>query len=137
MAMQPANEDLLSIARRLFTTTTERDWREFVELIHPDAEIALRSAPGRIIHGRDEMEEFARNVISRRQAHEISVDTLEQIADDAVVALGRLFLSDQRGTADMPVGWLMLFEDRMLRRSWLVDSVATAQQLLASVRARD
>jgi hypothetical protein len=48
-----------------------------------------------------------------------------------------LFLSDQGGTADMPVGWLMLFEDQLLRRSWLVDSVAAARQLLASVRARD
>jgi ketosteroid isomerase-like protein len=81
--------DVLEIARRLFTSTTARDWAEFSELIHPDAEISLRSEPGRIIRGRAEMDEFARSVISARRAHEITVDTIEQLDEDAVVALGR------------------------------------------------
>ena len=124
--------DLVDIARRLFTSTAARDWEEFIDLIHPDAEIALRSETGRIIHGRAEMEEFARSVISARRAHEVTVDTIEQLDDDAVVALGRLFISDERGVTDTPVGWLMLFEDGMLRRSVLVDSVAAARAALAS-----
>jgi len=128
--------DLVDIARRLFTSTSARDWEEFVALIHPDAVIELRSEAGRIIHGRAEMEEFARSVISTRRAHEITVDTIEQLDDDAVVALGRLFVSDSRGVSDARVGWLMLFEDGMLRRSLLVDSVASARAALDARRVQ-
>ena len=78
------------------------------------------------------MEDFARSVISARRAHEITVDTIEQVDDDAVVALGRLFVSDERGVKDVRVGWLMFFEDGMLRRSVLVDSVAQVRALLGS-----
>jgi ketosteroid isomerase-like protein len=129
--------EVVDIAHRLFTSTSLRDWEEFAELIHPDAEIALRSETGRIIHGRAEMEEFARSVISARRAHEITVDVIEQLADDAVVALGRLFISDARGVTDAPVGWLMLFEDGMLRRSLLVDSVPAARDLLEQFQESD
>ncbi len=119
--------DLLAIARRLFTTTDARDWERFIELIHPQAEIPLRSQPDRVLHGRDELLEFVRSVVSQRRAHEVRLDVLEQLADDAVVGIGRIFTSDERGVVDAPVGWLMLFEDGMLRRSWLVDSVAAAR----------
>ena len=133
MAEQPP--DLIDVARRLFTSTTARDWTELSGLIHPDAELSLRSEAGRTIHGRRELEEFARSVIAERRAHEITIDTIEQLAEDAVVALGRLFLSDDRGVRDVPVGWLMFFEDGMLRRSWLVDSVAAARVALREHRA--
>jgi uncharacterized protein DUF4440 len=123
--------DLLGVARRVFTATDARDWERFSELIHPDAILALRSQPDRVIHGREEMLEFARSVISPRRAHEVSVERIEQIAPDAVVAIGRLFISDERGVIDAAVGWLMLFEDGMLRRSWLVDSVERARAILA------
>ena len=126
--------DLLAIGRRLFTATSAREWPEFIALIHPRAELELRSQPGRIIRGRAEMESFARSVISERRAHEISVDTIEQLADDAVAALGRLYVSDERGVTDAPVGWLMVFEDGMLRRSWLVDSVDAARKALNNDR---
>jgi hypothetical protein len=119
--------DLLDIARRLFTMTEARDWERFIELIHPEAEIPLRSQPGRLLHGREEMLEFVQSVVSARRVHEVSVDVLEQIAENAVVALGRLFVADERGVTDAAVGWLMVFEDGMLRRSWLVDSVADAR----------
>jgi hypothetical protein len=82
------------------------------------------------------MEEFARNVISRRQAPRSPLTRWSR-SPPTRWSLSAACLSDQRGTADMPVGWLMLFEDQMLRRSWLVDSVAAARQLLASVRPRD
>jgi len=78
------------------------------------------------------MEDFARSVISARRAHEITVDTIEQVYDDAVVALGLLFVSDERGVKAVRVGWLMFFEDGMLRRSVLVDSVAQVRALLGS-----
>jgi hypothetical protein len=77
---------------------------------------------------------LARSVISARRVHEITVDTIEQLAADAVVALGRLFISDERGVTDAPVGWLMFFEDGMLRRSWLVDSVGAARKALRDNR---
>jgi hypothetical protein len=125
--------DLLVTARRLFTMTEARDWERFIALIHPDAAVALRSQPDRVLHGRDELLEFVRSVLSARRVHEVSVDVLEQIADNAVAALGRLFVADERGVMDVAVGWLMLFEDGMLRRSWLVDSVADARLKLEQV----
>ena len=72
--MAEPEPDLVRIGSRLFTATTAQEWPEFIELIHPDAELELRSQPGRIIRGRGEMETFARSVIARRHAHEISVD---------------------------------------------------------------
>lgn len=119
--------DLLDIARCLFTMTEARDWERFIELIHPDAEIPLRSQPDRLLHGREEMLEFVRSVVSSRRVHEVSVDLLEQIAENAVVALGRLFVADERGVTDAAVGWLMVFEDGMLRRSWFVESMGEAR----------
>jgi hypothetical protein len=122
--------DLLVNARRLFTMTEARDWERFIALIHPDAVIALRSQPGRVLHGREEVLDYVSSVVSTRRVHEVTVDVLEQLAGNAVVALGRLFVADERGVMDAAVGWLMLFEDGMLRRSWLVDSVADARRKL-------
>jgi hypothetical protein len=45
-----------------------------------------------------------------------------------------MFTADERGVIDAPVGWLMVFESGMLRRSWLVDSVAHGRAIL---RQRD
>ena len=126
--------DLLEIGRRLFTATAARDWPDFVALIHPDAELELRSQPGRIIHGRTEMEAFAREVIAQRWAHEITVDEIEQIDADAVIALGRLFFTDENGIHDMHVGWLMLFEEGMLRKSVAIESAQEGRERLASLR---
>ena len=102
--------DLVGIAMRMFTTTDARDWSEFIRLIHPHAEIELRSQPGRVLHGRSEMEEFARVVIGNRVAHRATVTQIEQIGNNAVAAVGRLTMTDQKGTSDIPIGWLMLFE---------------------------
>jgi hypothetical protein len=124
--------DLIDVALRMFTTTHARDWPEFIQLIHPDAEIELRSQPGRVLRGREEMEDFARLVIASRIAHEATVHTIEQIGENAVAAIGRLSMTDDEGTRDLPIGWLMLFEDGMLRRSWLVPSIEAAQNLLSA-----
>jgi hypothetical protein len=128
--------DLVEVALRMFTTTHARDWPEFVRLIHPDAEIELRSQPGRVLHGRAEMEAFARTVIAGRIAHEATVHAIEQIGKDAVAAVGRLSMTDQDGTRDIPIGWLMVFEDGMLRRSWLVPSIEDARELLTAFEER-
>jgi len=125
--------DLVERARAVFVATAGLDWREFLELIHPDCEAELRSQPGRIIHGRAEMEEFVRSVIPSRVEHQMIPETIEQIGDDAVVTLGRLYMIDEHGTRDSPAGWLMLFEDGMLRRSYLIDSVERGRALLASI----
>jgi hypothetical protein len=108
------------VALQMFTTTDARDWPAFVSLIHPDAEIELRSQPGRMIHGRAEMEAFARSTIGHRVAHQATVYEIAQIGENAVAAIGRLNMTDEAGTQDVPIGWLMLFEDGMLRWSRLV-----------------
>jgi hypothetical protein len=128
--------DLVAIGRRLFTSTAARDWPQFIELIHPDAEMELRSQPGRIIRGRAEMEAFARQIIERRWAHEINVEDIEQIDTDAVVAVGRLFFSDERGIHDIAVGWLMLFEDGMLRQSISIQSMREGREKYRLLRAQ-
>lgn len=132
---QPPNDDeqqvdLVARSLRLFTTTKARDWPEFLRLIHPEAEIELRSQPGRVLHGRAEMEEFARTIIDSRVAHQATVHTIERIGENAVAAIGRLAMTDEHGTRDIPIGWLMLFEDGMLRRSRLVDSLEAARKAL-------
>jgi hypothetical protein len=128
------DHDLVAIAREFFTATTERDWDRLVARVHEQAELELRSQRGRVLHGRAELEEYARSVIGARRAHEISADTVEQVGPDAVVALGRLFVTDERGwVTDTPCGWLMLFEDGYLRRSYLVDSVQTATARLRAL----
>jgi hypothetical protein len=129
-----SRSDLIDVALRMFTTTSARDWPEFVRLIHPDAEIELRSQPGRVLHGRAEMEEFARVVIANRVAHEATVSQIEQIGENAVAAIGRLTMTDDQGTRDIAIGWLMIFEDGMLRWSRLVPSIAAAAEML---RARN
>ena len=129
--------DLVGQAHAVFTATTARDWCDFLELIHPECEAELRSQPGRIIRGREEMEAFVRGVIPTRVEHQMVPETIEQIGDDAVVALGRLYMIDDQGTRDSPAGWLMLFEDGLLRRSYLVDSVEHGRSLLASLASVD
>jgi hypothetical protein len=116
----------------MFTTTHARDWPAFIRLIHPEARIELRSQPGRVLHGRAEMEQFARTVIASRVAHVATVHEIEQIGPNAVAAIGRLTMTDEQGTRDVPIGWLMLFEDGMLWRSWLVASIEAARTLLHS-----
>jgi hypothetical protein len=118
-----AEVELVGVARRIFAATTERAWDEFIGYLHPDGRFELRSQPGRVIQGREEMSEFVRSVIGHRAAHEISVATFVPLRESAVVALGRLFVQDERGVTDSPVGWLMLFRDGLLWRSWLIGSV--------------
>jgi hypothetical protein len=133
--MSDRDGDLVEIALRMFTTTHARDWPAFIRLIHPEAEIELRSQPGRVLHGRAEMEAFARTVIAGRVAHEATVHEIERIGANAVAAIGRLNMTDEHGTRDIPIGWLMLFEEGMLRRSWLVTSIASARKMLRSFEA--
>jgi hypothetical protein len=134
-AIGEPDPDLVDIALRMFTTTHARDWPAFIRLIHPEAEIELRSQPGRVLHGRAEMEQFARTVIAARVAHEATVHEIEQIAPKAVAAIGRLTMTDEQGTRDIPIGWLMLFEEGMLWRSWLVVSIEAARKLLHAFEA--
>jgi len=133
-ARPAGNIDLVAVGRRLFTATAARDWPAFIELIHPDAELELRSQPGRIIRGRAEMEAFAREVIANRLAHEVELEEIEQIDTDAVVAVGRLFFSDEGGLHDIGVGWLMLFEDGILRRSVSIQSIDEGRQKFRLLR---
>ncbi len=133
--MTASGADIVAIGRRIFTATDARDWAELASLIHPEAELELRSQPGKVLHGRAELETFARNVIASRVEHQVTVDTIEQLAENAVVALGRLYVTDAAGTRDSSVGWLMVFEDGLLRRSWLVTSVSGARAVLEEQRA--
>jgi hypothetical protein len=109
---------------------------EFLEIVHPDIELVLRSRPGTVLHGREEVAEFLREISGRSYQ---TVPWVYAPADDRrIVVEGRMqWTDDERVLRDDPVIWALEFRDGMLRRSAPAQTALEAESIIASWRTQD
>ena len=108
-----------------------------LELCHPEVEAVLKSPPGQVVRGIDEIASYLREVIAERPIYEVSVAEVRSLDDRRVVVEGRMrWMDDEHVLRDDPVVWALELEEGLLRRSTAVRTVTEAEALL-SAAARD
>jgi ketosteroid isomerase-like protein len=102
-----------------------------LEAVHPDVELVLKSTPGEILHGRDEVAAFLEETASR--FHEAHPDVFHPLDDERVVVEGRMrWMDEERILRDDPVIWALEFRDGLLYRSTPAPSVLAAETMLSA-----
>jgi hypothetical protein len=102
-----------------------------LELVHPEAEIVLKSAGGEMLRGRDAVAAFLEDTASR--FHETHPDVFRPLDDERVVVEGRMrWMDEDRILRDDPVILALEFREGLLYRSRPAQSVLEAQALLSA-----
>jgi ketosteroid isomerase-like protein len=119
------------LARRYFTVYARGEHETLLELVHPEAEIVLKSAGGEVLRGRDAVAAFLEETASR--FHETHPDVFHPVDDERVVVEGRMrWMDEDRILRDDPVILALEFRDALLFRSRPAQSVLEAQALLSA-----
>ena len=96
-------------------------------LVDPDADIEVIGLGGQTVHGADELRE-ALNVVDG-PPHRPTMTTVEPLADDAALMIGRVQYGDSSGAFwDRPTVWLSLVRDGKIWRSRAFSSRAEARK---------
>jgi hypothetical protein len=94
--------------------------------IHPDAEIEMVLLEQEAARGPEEVEAVLTQ--ARKRVHRPTVSRIEEIAEDAVVMIGRIQFDDARGgLSDRKAVWLTVVRDGKLWRTRVVRSLADAR----------
>jgi ketosteroid isomerase-like protein len=108
------------------------DLNGLAELVHPDADVEMVFLGGGAAHGRDEL----RGTLEQAQAgvHRPSITSIDALADDAAVMVGRVQHVDERGAlSDRKAMWLAVLRDELIWRVRLVASPEEARAVYAQV----
>jgi len=104
-------------------------------LIHPEAEIEMVLLEREAARGPEELEAVLTE--ARNRVHRPTVSRIEEIADDAVVMIGRIQYDDARGGLyDRKAVWLTVLRDGKLWRTRVVGSVADARAAYRQIVGR-
>jgi ketosteroid isomerase-like protein len=121
------------LARRYFTLYARGETERLLELVHPDAEIVLKSAGGEVLRGRDAVARFLDETAGR--FHETHPDVYRALDDERVIVEGRMrWMDEERVLRDDPVVFALEFRGGLLYRSLPATSVLEAQALLSGGR---
>jgi ketosteroid isomerase-like protein len=119
------------LARRYFALYARGDNERLIELVHPEVELVLKSAPGEVLRGRDAVAAFVEETATR--FHETHPDVFRPLDDERIVVEGRMrWMDDERILRDDPVILALEFRDGLLYRSTPAQSVLEAQALLSA-----
>ena len=111
----------------------EGAFEKVLELCHPDVEAVVKSPPGQVVRGLDEVARYFRDVVAERPLYELSMAEIRSLDDRRVVVEGRMrWMEEDRVLRDDPVVWALELEDGLLRRSTAVRTVTEAEALLSA-----
>jgi hypothetical protein len=104
---------------------------ELLELMHPEAELVLKTTrPGEVLRGRDEIEAFLEEISGK--FYESVAEVYHPLDDERIAVEGRLrWIDDERVLRDDPMVWALAFRDGLLWRSTPAQSVLEAETILA------
>ena len=103
-----------------------------VELVDEDVEWHLFGAPGRVLHGRDELRQYMEERLERGERVEAETYSFEE-RGECILASGHVRWRTAEGMTDTQLHWLYVFEDERLAR---FESFTSRERALAAVSAR-
>jgi ketosteroid isomerase-like protein len=120
------------LARRCFDLSARGETERLLELVHPDAEIVVKTKrPGEVLRGKEALSDFLEEVSGR--FYETHADVFRALDDNHVVVEGRMrWMDEERILRDDPVIWALEFRDGLLYRSSYAQSVLEAEAILAT-----
>ena len=122
------------LARRYFTLFGAGLSEDLLEIIHPEIELVLRTRPGMVLRGRDEVAAFVREI--SRRSYQTVAWVYTPVDESRVVVEGRIqWTDDERVLRDDPVIWALEFCDGMLLRSTPAQTALEAESIIASWQA--
>ena len=124
------------LARRYFALFGSDLTEELLEIVHPEIELVLRTRPGTVLRGREEVGAFLREISGR--SYQTVPWVYSPVDDSRIVVEGRIqWTDDDRVLRDDPVIWALEFRDGMLRRSAPAQTVLEAESIIASWQTAD
>lgn len=125
------------LARRYFAVFNDGDRRRALELIHPEAELVLKTTrPGDVVRGFDEVARFVEEIEAR--FYESVADVYRALDESRIVVEGRIrWTDDERVMRDDPIIWALEFRDGLLWRSTPTSSRIQAETILEASRSAD
>jgi ketosteroid isomerase-like protein len=113
------------LARRIFDAIDRHDRAELEERIHPEATLEMAMARGELIQGRQNVLRVLEEAWQR--VHDLSIQELHPLSDDAVVVVGRSrYPTKSGGFADSACVWLCEYRNGMLWRQRIFRSLDEA-----------
>jgi hypothetical protein len=103
---------------------------ELLELVHPDAELVLKTTrPGDVLRGPGELERFFEEISER--FYEPVAEVFRPLDATRIVVEGRMrWAGEDRVLRDDPMVWALEFRDGLLFRSFPAQTVLEAESLL-------
>ncbi len=124
------------LARRYFALFGSGLTEDLLEIVHPEIELALRTRPGTVLRGRDEVAAFVREISGR--SYQTVAWVYTPVDESRIVVEGRIqWTDDERVLRDDPVIWALEFCDGMLLRSTTAQTVLEAESVITSWQAAD
>jgi ketosteroid isomerase-like protein len=121
------------LARRYFSLLARGRHDELVEAVHPDVELALKTRPGEVLHGRDGVARFVEEIAER--FYEPAAEVFRPLDGERIVVEGRIrWADDDRVLRDDPMVWALQFREGLLLRSIPAQTVLEAESVLATLR---
>ena len=117
---------------------TAREFERALELVHPDVEVVVRTPPGEVLRGAQDVARFLHEVVAERPLYEVSISRLRALDERRIVAEGRMrWMEEDRVLRDDPVVWALELEEGLLRRSTPVRTASEAEALLSAARGNN
>jgi hypothetical protein len=117
------------LAEAIFVAIDEQDEAAVRALTHPDARLEMAMAGGDTIEGRDAVVEILK--LAWEGVHSLRIDELHPVDDKSVIIVGRSrYPTPGGGFADSGLVWLCEYEDGMIIRQRLFNTLSDAQGAL-------
>ena len=118
-------ETAAQIVSRAMGAYERGDWDLLRELTHPDAEVEMLLLGGQAAHGPQELGDALRDAGAGPGIHRPKASSIEDVAADAAVMVGRIQHTDaQGGVSDRQAVWLTVLRERKIWRTRVLASTA-------------
>jgi ketosteroid isomerase-like protein len=103
------------LARRFFALLEAKDTGGLDAFLHPDVVFAPSMFPGRVYEGHDEVLRGFYEIVFSLPAYRPEASRFSDIGPDTVLAEGRIYFVDERGSLhDKSAYWILSFADGRL-----------------------
>jgi ketosteroid isomerase-like protein len=119
------------LARRYFALFAGGRVDELVEILHPEVELTLKTSPGRVLRGPEDVARYVEEMSGN--FYEAVPERFRPLDEERIVVEGRIrWAGEDRVLRDDPIVLALRFRDGLLLRSTPAQTVLEAETILAA-----